>query len=268
MFGVTARPVRPAGLMIATMTRRKFDPKSRRVGETLASATYVSLRRDIINGALEPGSQLRIRQLCERYGTGFSPIREALNRLLRDGLVTQTDLCGFAVAPLSRAELEEITVTRCWLNELALRQSIKRGDTAWEEGIVLAYHRLGRIAVDAPGVDRPNNAESNEAAHRAFHASLLRACGSSFLLGYCEQLFDLGDRYRRLVKPTTRKERQHDEHQLIMEAALSRDAESAVDLLTRHLLKTAELASRALDDQESGSPGKETRKSVLATAQP
>lgn len=248
------------------MTRRKFDPKSRRAGETLASATYGSLRRDIIAGALSPGSQLRIRQLCERYGVGFSPIREALNRLSRDGLARQTDLCGFTVAPLSKAELEEITVTRCWLNELGLRQSIARGDTAWEERVVLAYHRLARVAVDAPGLDPARSAEMNDAAHREFHASLLSACGSSFLMGYCEQLFDLGDRYRRLIKPTTRQVRQHDEHRLIMEAALARDAETAVDLLNRHLLRTAELAAQTLDAPQVP-PSRESRKAVAAAAE-
>jgi DNA-binding GntR family transcriptional regulator len=238
--------------------RRKFDPATRRAGETLASSTYASLRRDIIDGAIPAGSQLRVRHLGERYGVGFSPIREALNRLARDGLVRQVDLRGFTVTPLNRAELEEITRTRCWLNELALRKSIERGDVAWEEGIVIAFHRLSRISVSAPvnGSEDDGRATSrlnpeNDTAHRAFHASLISACGSSWLLGFCEQMFDQSDRYRRLAKPSVRQGRQHDEHRLIMEATIARDVDKAVDLMNRHLLRTAELGYMALGEAMS-----------------
>src|SRR5687768_3832868 len=101
--------------------------------ETLASVAYQRLREDIINAKHAPGGRLRVQELSERYALGPSPIREALNRLSRDGLVTLSDRRGFSVTPLSRAHLEELTRTRCWLNELALRQSIAGGDAAWEE---------------------------------------------------------------------------------------------------------------------------------------
>jgi GntR family transcriptional regulator, carbon starvation induced regulator len=252
------------------MTKRKFDPANRRAGETLASSTYTSLRRDIIDGAIPAGSQLRVRQLCERYGVGFSPIREALNRLARDGLVQQIDLRGFTVTPLSRAELEEITRTRCWLNELGLRKSIENGDSAWEERIVVAFHRLSRISVSASdatptGGATPQLNPDNDAAHRAFHASLISACGSSWLLGFCEQLFDQSDRYRRLARPSVRQGRQHDEHRLIMEAAIARDVEKAVDLMNRHLIRTAELGYLALENA-AGSERTTSPALAIATA--
>jgi GntR family transcriptional regulator, carbon starvation induced regulator len=253
------------------MSKRKFDPATRRAGETLTSSTYALLRRDIIDGAIAAGSQLRVRQLCERYGVGFSPVREALNRLARDGLVQQIDLRGFTVTPLSRTELEEITRTRCWLNELALRKSIERGDVAWEEQIVLAFHRLSRISVNAPDATPAEGAVAtsrlnpeNEAAHRAFHASLIGACGSSWLLGFCEQLFDQSDRYRRLARPSVRQGRQHDEHRLIMEASIARDVEKAVDLMNRHLIRTAELGYLALEDSPLPEP---TSSPVLTSEQ-
>ncbi|EJW12114.1 putative transcriptional regulator [Rhodovulum sp. PH10] len=236
------------------MAEKTFEHMSRRAGETLASATYVQLRHDIMNGALPPGSPLRIRQLCERYAVGFSPIREALNRLLRDRLVRQVDLRGFVVAPLSKDELEEITKTRCWVNEIALRESITNGDSAWEEQVVIAFHRLSRVPVDPPeGTDALENGvnPAYETAHRHFHATLIGACGSDLLLDFCEQLFDVADRYRRLRTPSARQQRQRDEHRLIMEATIERDTERAVELLRGHLMKTAELAYGALGDAGS-----------------
>lgn len=68
--------------------------------QTLTSLVCTDLRRDIIVGTYEPGEKLRLRMLSERFQVGLSPIREALNRLSRDGLVEQCDLRGFFVPPL------------------------------------------------------------------------------------------------------------------------------------------------------------------------
>jgi DNA-binding GntR family transcriptional regulator len=92
---------------------------------TLASSVYDRLRYDILSGALPPDEKLRTEALRDRYGVGNSPLREALNRLSADGLVTREDQKGFRVATVSRADLEELVKTRCWLEEIALRQSIE-----------------------------------------------------------------------------------------------------------------------------------------------
>ena len=205
---------------------------------TLASAAYERLRREIIGGAFPPGRKLHIRRLCERYQMGLSPVCEALNRVSRDGLVRQNDLRGFSVAPMSLEDLTDLTLTRCWLNELALRQAIARGDAAWEEGIVLAFHRFQRTSQGEP---------AHENAHRQFHASLIAACGAARLIAYCEQLFDAADRYRNLKQPHQLQERRkQDEHRAIMDAVLARDTEKAVALMNAHLRGTERIASEAL----------------------
>ncbi len=234
------------------MTKTKFDKARRRDGETFASATYAQLRRDITDGQFSADGRLRIRQLCERYKVGISPIREALNRLSRDGLVRQSDLQGFSVAPLTVDELDELTKTRCWLNEIALRESIKNGDANWEEQIVLAFHRLSRVTrwVDPDDQDNVLVNPEWEVAHRHYHASLIAASGSSLLRQYCEQLFDIADRYRHLSRtPAAKRTRGRDEHRLIMEATIARDADKAVKLLCEHFQKTANLGRQALAAQ-------------------
>ena len=72
---------------------------------TLAEKAYDALRHDIIRGELPPGRPLRLSDLSERYEMGFSPLREALNRLQAERLVTAESLRGFRVAPLSLDEL-------------------------------------------------------------------------------------------------------------------------------------------------------------------
>ncbi len=224
-------------------------------GATLASEAYQRLREDIINAVLVPGSKLRVQELCTRYGMGQSPIREALNRLVRDGLASLSDHKGFSVTSLSRAHLESLTKTRCWVNEIALRESMLNGDSAWEEGVVLAYHRLTRNprrASAQPGgvrVDGTYNS-SGEQAHRAFHTSLISACGSPWLIDLCEQLFDAADRYRHLARATSSRTARPrgDEHKLLVDAVVARDVDRAVAVLKKHFSRTHELARGQLSD--------------------
>lgn len=214
---------------------------------SLASATYQALRRDIINARFTPGRKLHIGQLCERYGTGLSPVREALSRLSREGLVLHSEQRGFVVTPLSEAHLDELTRTRCWLYDIGLREAIGSGDAAWEESIVLAYHRMSRVprylSEASPVVYNP----LWEDAHRAFHQSLIAACGSRWLSGFCEQLFDAADCYRHLSRASSLRRRlRKDEHRDLMEAVLARDAPTAVALLQAHLIRTADLVRSRL----------------------
>ena len=219
-----------------------------RGSETLASQAYQRLRQDIINAQYPAGGKLRIQELCDRYEVGPSPMREALNRLSRDGLVTQSDRKGFSVMPRSREHLEELTTTRCSLNELALRQSIASGDSAWEEGVVLAYHRLSRIPRHISGEDKAAYNPAWEQAHRAFHSSLIAACGSRWLISFCEQLFDAADCYRHLSRVSSLKRgMRRDEHKEMVDAIVARDADAAVKLLNRHFTRTAELVRERLD---------------------
>jgi len=236
---------------------------------TFASTVYERLRKDIISAALAPGHKLNIKMLCDRYGTGLSPIREALNRLSGDGLVIQTDRRGFRVVPLSEVHLTELIKTRIWLNEIAVRESIANGGQEWEESVVLAHHRLSRtprrLTGSLGGAENP----AWEDAHRQFHASLIAACGSSWLIRYCEQLFDAAERYRHLSRQALRQKTgpRDDEHKLIMEAVVARDVGNAVELLRQHLLATAELVrawTRRL--QAPGSRGRAERGVRISSA--
>jgi DNA-binding GntR family transcriptional regulator len=210
---------------------------------TMATATYARMRRDIISGDLAAGQRLRIREICHRYGASLSPVREALNRLSAEQLVVLNDQRGFTVAGASKNELVELTRTRIWLNELALRRSIKLGGQEWEEAVLVAFHRLSRVPrfISGDGQMLKINPEW-DAPHRAFHASLLAACDSSLLRGYCEQLFDRADRYRNLARAMVLADRPDlDEHHPIMRAAIERRADEAVELLTAHVSTTTDI---------------------------
>ena len=208
---------------------------------TRATSVYDQLRADLLAGDLEPGSKLAIEALAERYDTSATPLREALNRLISDGLVERREQRGFVVAAISASDLAEITKTRCWLESLALRESIAAHSTEWEEALVLAHHRLARAPRSLSDKRFEDNPEW-EPLHRAFHRTLISGCGSRWLLQFCEQLADQHHRYRRLSAPRAFAKRGvKSEHQQLMQAAIEGRADDAVALLCAHFERTAKI---------------------------
>lgn len=215
---------------------------------TLASAIYEQLRTDIMTGTLKPEEKLRIESLKARYQAGSTPIREALNRLTAEGLVIQHDQRGFQVPPVSLEDLADLTRARGMLYDVTLREAIAQGGPEWEEGIVLAFHRLSRTPeyLEEPGGGL--NPEWGR-RHREFHRAIIAACNSRWLIEYTDTLFDLADRYRFLSMRSKSRTPTDvlGEHRAIMEAVIERDAAKASELLKEHISHTANEARRQVD---------------------
>src|SRR5580704_9672624 len=178
---------------------RKFDrPESAgHATATSASRVYEELRRDILFGTFRPGTKLLIDGLSTRYDVGSIPIREALNRLSAERLIDQADQRGFFVRSLSVAELTELSDTRCWINEIMVRESLKAATEVggeWEERLVLAAHHLNRTQ-RYPAGSKALKPEW-EARHRRFHMALLAGCKSQWMQEFHANLFDYTDFYR------------------------------------------------------------------------
>lgn len=222
--------------MTDSVDDRSRPPQAGR--ETLATSVFDRLRADILNVALVPGEKLRVEFVCDRYHAGSSPVREALSRLSANGLVERKEQRGFYVAPVSATDLEELTKTRCWLEGIALRESIACGGEPWEEAIVLASHRLDRVPRSLGGAAYETNPEW-ERRHEEFHDSLIAACGSRWLLQFCVQLREQAYRYRQIAAATAYPNRnERDEHDAIVQATINRDVDLALQLLQEHYRRT------------------------------
>lgn len=206
---------------------------------TAAALAYTRLRGDILRGVRVPLERLRVNDISERYGCGAIPMREALNRLAAEHLVVHSEQRGFAVAPISARDLRDLAKARSMLVEVAMREAVLNGDAAWEERVLLSYHRLSKVPrylsleprVPNPAYDGP---------HREFHSALISGCGSQWAVSLCEQLFDHAERYRNLSRKLQVAARE-DEHKKIVDAALARRLEECVRLSKRHVEITAEV---------------------------
>jgi DNA-binding GntR family transcriptional regulator len=202
---------------------------------------YEQIRRDILAIRLTPGERLKMNPLRERFGASLSVIREALTRLAEQRLVSFEPQAGFSVVSLDREGLSDLTAVRVQVENLALTWSIERADLAWETAIVASVYALGKTPQHVPG----NSGEMSEqwaTAHAAFHTALASGCGSPLLMDIRAGLYDRSELYRRWAQPVVQESRDvHAEHTAIADAALSRDAALAAELLERHLRRTAEI---------------------------
>lgn len=206
------------------------------MGETLntvGSATYQQIKRDIIFGKLKPASKLKLDALRERYSASMSTLRETLSRLASEGFVSAEEQRGFFVTAVSREDLIEISELRVLLECHAARLSIKNGDTDWEGNLVAAHHKLHLMEQRMLSGDTSHK-EDWKRYDWEFHQAIIEACGSANLLSLHSILYDKYLRYQMLVL-TYRGQDAVDEHRAMFEAALARDAEGAAKILEAHI---------------------------------
>ncbi len=222
---------------ISRIAERHLSEKLCATADDVQSLGELALRRlrtDIVSAELKPGIKLPFHQLTKQYGVGVSPLRDALSQLAGGGLVISESQKGFRVAPISRDDLKDVMDVRLRIERLALDLAIDRGDAAWDARVKGAYDEFCRVK-QRVGEERPIT-EEWETRHRAFHLTLLSACGSPTLLRFCEQIHDRIHRYRRLALPTKSfMGGIGDDHGEIMGAVRVRDKRRSLNLLDQHI---------------------------------
>jgi GntR family transcriptional regulator, carbon starvation induced regulator len=206
---------------------------------SLSERAYRLLRQKILHGDIQAKVKLKIETLQREYNLSSSPLREALNRLAAEGLVTMDENRGFRVAAMSLEDFQDITFLRLVAEPAALANAIGAATDEWEAKIVAAFHRLKRIEERVLAPQYYFDDDWTE-RHRNFHMALYSACTSTRLYTLCWNLFDQAERYRRMS--AIRRTEPRDiagEHRALMDAALARDANRAAELIREHIQKTA-----------------------------
>ena len=127
----------------------------------------------------------------------------------------------------------------------ALKASIANGDTDWEGNLVSAHHKLHLMEKRLLEGDETEK-ELWKRYDWEFHLALIQACNSQNLLSLHATLYDKYLRYQMLVL-TYRGAEAVDEHRLMFEAALARDAEAAARHLETHVMRGLEHTLDAMD---------------------
>jgi DNA-binding GntR family transcriptional regulator len=208
----------------------------------------VDVLRDAIRQRfLPPGMPLIQKSVADAFGVGRIPVREALQNLAAEGLVTFTG-DGARVTLLSAAEIDELYSLRL-LVEPAMAEPIvqSHGPTDFE-----TFARLVAEMDEAAG---PEHMERWANANYAFHDALYRSSGRKHHHRIARQLLTLVEPYSRVaVFHLKGREQSQAEHHAMLEALKARDAGALGDLLRQHLLR----ALRDLTDYAQR-PDAETR---------
>lgn len=221
------------------------------VDERKTEATRVAerLREEIVRGVVAPASKLKLAPLATRYGIGRAPLREAASKLAAERLLEFEDHRGYRVAPVSRADLLDVTRTRQRIESMALADAIAHGDDAWEGGVMAALHRLLKCSPLDVGAEAQLAFSQR---HQAFHDALVAACPSRHLLRFRETLYAHSERYRALAEHRYRQQPGSrdvaGEHRALAEATVARDAPTACRLLEEHIERTARTLVDLLPD--------------------
>ncbi|WP_306029507.1 GntR family transcriptional regulator [Stappia sp. MMSF_3263] len=200
---------------------------------TIGENAYRRIRTDIVFGRLTPGQKLRLEKLRDTYEASISTLREILNRLSSEGLVVAEGQRGFEVAPVSVENLREIAALRTLLETHALEQSFEAGDIEWEGRVVSAHHKLATLERRMREGDR-SETELWKRYDWEFHQALISACGSRVLMDTHAAVFDKYLRYQ-MIALSFRGDIAAEEHRILHDCALERDAGCAREVLVRHI---------------------------------
>lgn len=213
-----------------------------------ADRVHHHLRGDILAGRFQPGERLKFAQLQDVYGASASTAREALTRLAQEGLVVWKPQSGYSVRPLSMSDLRELTTLRKDVEGLALRYAIERGDLPWQAELVGAHHVLEQTPQFVQGPTGSALVRDDWAlAHKGFHETLLRGCGSERLFEFASSLRASIDLYLRWSCPAGNPgdrdaAREHGE---ILESVVARDLTRGLATLSSHIQRTTDVLLEA-----------------------
>src|SRR5665647_1667241 len=96
----------------------------------LREKVYDQLRADMISCRLAPGTDIRENELALRFGVSKSPVRDALMRLEREGLVITLPRQGYRVAPVSVADVQDMFHLRDALERACMERIVRRAGDA------------------------------------------------------------------------------------------------------------------------------------------
>jgi DNA-binding GntR family transcriptional regulator len=204
------------------------DSTRKIVRTTTVELVTTAIRQRILSGDLAPGEVLRQEALADELGVSRVPVREAITRLVGEGLLTKVPHKGAYVAELSIEEVQETFEIRLRLEPWLFSQAIPHISDA---EIAQAERLVGEM----------DHAESGMwgQLNWRLHETLYLPAQRDITLQMLRVLHDRSDRYFRFqVVQVPIREQSHDEHMNLVEACRKRDAKLGAKLLEQHV-KTA-----------------------------
>jgi DNA-binding GntR family transcriptional regulator len=217
----------------------RTETSDKAVEDSTVEQVLEFVRDAIIRGGYPPRSKLLPKEIAERCGTSFIPVREALRVLESEGFVTFVHNRGAWVTPLSLRDLEDLYTIRLELECEAVRRAAPL-DAA---EIATLEKMLERSRID----DKKGRRAQVVRWNRDFHFSIYRKADSPRRMKLIEQLWLHSARYQRMSLDF-RHDAAEAEHRGIVDMLRSGDHDAAADSLRAHLTSTVALLKQGCVD--------------------
>lgn len=197
-----------------------------KINQTVVDNVYDKLKEDIITLEIKLGQRINIEKISKSFDISQTPIREALNRLVKDGLVLYKPRKGYYFIQITYKDLEEIYDLRKLFEYYALEKGIKNIDkkklkNILEKGIELKKQPL-----------QPRKPPEYCALDRELHITIINCCSNDLIHKMYLQIYPLISISQQL---DPLYERSMEEHILLINEILKGNVEKAKEILDKHI---------------------------------
>jgi DNA-binding GntR family transcriptional regulator len=208
--------------------------------QSQGDVAYAELKRRIIRCALEPEERITEAQLASDIGIGKTPVREALTRLIQEGLVRSIPGHGYEVTPITLGDVQDLFSYRLIVEPAAAQLAAGRvvaTDLRRLDELCTAHYSLGDAESEARYLS----------ANYTFHATIADASGNRRLASAVRRVLDESERLFHLssVLRNSSEEVAH-EHKDLIDALIAGDGEAARHMAIVHITASQRLVLEAL----------------------
>jgi DNA-binding GntR family transcriptional regulator len=212
------------------MLSRKQSHQSGEVRQTTRGVDIVGrLEEDILGGHFQPGDRLAEAALAERFGVSRTPIREALRQLGAAGLVEMRPRRGAVVRSLLVADIVHMLELMAEIEGFCARLAARRMTPAQRSALVALHKVYGALA-------QKGDQDGYFAASMRFHELIYAGTHNPFLEQTAIRIRHRISAFRRhQLRASGRLAQSLAEHEAVLKAILSGDAETADRLMHHHI---------------------------------
>lgn len=217
-----------------------------RKGRFLREQVYKNLKGNILNGELSPNTRLIEEKLADEMGTSRTPVREAIQKLEKEGLIKKLPRGGFIVSEITDEDIDEVFGIRGILEGYA-------GYLATLKAGVEDIEALEEIVRKEEECMKDHNMDEIVRLNTEFHDRLYRTAKSERLYNIINDLRDFIYRFRKIIfRFTGMAEISIQDHKDMIRLMKSKKASRVESLIRRHITRGKNLIKKNLKKTVSG----------------
>lgn len=219
-----------------------MERKPHRSHRQLAHFIADAVRADVLEGRLRPGEWIRQERIAREQGASQMPVREALKRLVAEGILEHVPYRGVRVVEFNVADVEDLYACRVFIEGMSARYAAQSITDAEIRELTSLHHKMLECRM-------PEELPEYRELNRRFHALIFTASRRSYLTRTLGQLWSAFPTmlwsnipHAATASAPGRDEADEAEHEAIVQALTARDPEAAEEAVRRHI----EAAGKAL----------------------